>query len=87
MSAYAAALASLFAETSSTLAAAGGELAEAVDGARDQGLEARASDLAGTTTVLEAGEQQGEALEPVVEGLEIVLRVVDQIEQLLSALG
>ena len=49
--------------------------------------QSRAEGLAGTTAVLEAAEQQGEALEPVVDGLEIVLRVVDQIQQLLNALG
>jgi hypothetical protein len=81
------ALESAFADVAEALGTAGEELGQAVDRAREQALSARESDLALSAAVLEVGEQLATTLDPVVDELEVVLRVVDQIQQLLSELG
>lgn len=84
---YASAIESAFADAAEAVGAAGEELAQAVDRAREQSLGARESDLGESGSVLESGDQMAGVLEPIVSDLEIVLRVVDQIQQLLSEMG
>src|SRR5262245_51187037 len=81
---YVTAMESAFADVAEALGTAGEELGQAVDRAREQALSARESDLGLSAAVLEAGEQLATTLDPIVDELEIVLRIVDQIQQLLS---
>jgi hypothetical protein len=84
---YVAALESAFTDAAEALGTAGEELGAAVDRAREESLGARDADLAESAGVIEAGEAVAGMLEPIVDDLEVVLRVVDQIQQLLSEMG